>query len=245
MKTIGIIGGVSAESSTEYYRLINQEVKLRLGADHSAELVVVSLDFHPIAQLQLQQRWRELADVLISAIARLEKAGAEFVLLASNTLHSVFDLVQPSIGIPLLHIADAAAEEINRSGIAAVGLLGTRAVMEQDFYKDNFRAHGIISLVPHEEERQFVHNLIYDELCLGKLFPESRERLRTIILGLRHAGAAAVVLACTELPLLIGSDDTPVKLFDTMTLHVRKAVTFALEHDDFRSVTTESARSRS
>ena len=245
MKTIGMIGGVSAESSTEYYRLINQEVKHRLGADHSAELVMVSLDFHPIAQLQLQQRWRELADVLIGAIARLEKAGAEFVVLASNTLHSVFDLIQPAIGIPLLHIADATAEEINGSGIAAVGLLGTRAVMEQDFYKDNFRAHGIISLVPCEEERHFVHNLIYDELCVGKLLPESRDKLRTIILGLHHSGAEAVVLACTELPLLITGNDTPVKLFDTMTVHVRKAVTFALERDGFRSPIAGAARSRS
>lgn len=245
MKIIGMVGGVSSESSTEYYRLINREVRLRLGAGHSAELVMVSLDFHPIAQLQLQQRWGELADVLISAIARLEKAAAEFVVLASNTLHSVFDLVQPAIGIPLLHIADAAAEEINASGISTVGLLGTRAVMEQDFYKENFRAHGITSLVPGEEEREFVHNLIYDELCIGKLLPESRERLRTIILGLRRAGAEAVVLGCTELPLLISGDDTPVKLFDTMTLHVRKAVTFALERDGFRSPIVGAARSRS
>jgi len=229
MKITGIVGGVSSESSTEYYRLINQEVRLRLGAAHSAELVMYSLDFQPIAQLQLQQRWRDLADVLISAITRLERAGAEFVILASNTLHVVSDLVQPSIQIPLLHIADAAAEEINRSGISTVGLLGTRAVMEQDFYRQNFRTHGITSLVPGEEQRDFVHNLIYDELCVGKLIPESREQLRTIILGLQKAGAEAVVLACTELPLLISREDTPVKLFDTMTLHVRKAANYALK----------------
>ena len=138
MKITGIVGGVSSESSTEYYRLINQEVRLRLGAAHSAELVMYSLDFHSIAQLQLQQRWRELADVLISAITCLQRAGAEFVILASNTLHAVADLVQPSIQIPLLHIADAAAEEINQFGISTVGLLGIRAVMEQDFYKENF-----------------------------------------------------------------------------------------------------------
>ncbi|HEY1235039.1 MAG TPA: amino acid racemase, partial [Candidatus Binatia bacterium] len=176
----------------------------------------------------LQQRWRELAEVLISAITRLERAGAEFVILASNTLHAVADLVQPSIQIPLLHIADAAAEEINRSGISTVGLLGTRAVMEQDFYKQKFRAQSINSLVPGEEQREFVQNLIYTELCVGKLLPESREKLRTIILELQRAGAEAVVLACTELPLLIGHNDTPVKLFDTMAVHVRKAVTFAL-----------------
>lgn len=229
MKIIGIVGGVSSESSTEYYRLINQEVRLRLGAAHSAELVMYSLDFQPIAQLQLQQRWRELADVLISAITRMERAGAEFVILASNTLHVVSDLIQRSIQIPLLHIADAAAEEIRKDRISTVGLLGTRAVMEQDFYRENFRAHGISSLVPGEEQREFVHKLIYDELCLGKLIPESREKLRTIILELQRAGAEAVVLACTELPLLIRSEDSPVKLFDTMTLHIRKAVHYALE----------------
>ena len=229
MKIIGIVGGVSSESSAEYYRLINKEVRLRLGATHSAELVMYSLDFQPIAQLQLQQRWRELADVLIGAITRLERAGAEFVILASNTLHVVSDLVEASIQIPLLHIADAAAQEIDRCGISTVGLLGTRAVMEQNFYKHNFRAHGITSLVPGQEQKEFVHNLIYDELCQGKLIPESREQLQTIILGLQRAGAEAVVLACTELPLLIRNEDTPVKLFDTMTLHVRKAVTYALE----------------
>jgi len=229
MKIAGIVGGVSSESSAEYYRLMNQEVRLRLGAEHSAELVMYSLDFQPIAQLQLQQRWRELADVLISAITRLERAGAEFVILASNTLHVVSDLVQPSIQIPLLHIADAVAEEIRKDRISTVGLLGTRAVMEQDFYRQNFRTHGITSLVPGEEQRDFVHNLIYDELCVGKLIPESREQLRTIILGLQKAGAEAVVLACTELPLLISREDTPVKLFDTMTLHVRKAANYALK----------------
>ena len=229
MKITGIVGGVSSESSTEYYRLINQQVRLRLGAAHSAELVMYSLDFHSIAQLQLQQRWRELADVLISAITCLQRADAEFVILASNTLHAVADLVQPSIQIPLLHIADAAAEEINQFGISTVGLLGTRAVMEQDFYKEKFRAHAINSLVPGEEQREFVQDLIYRELCVGKLLPESREKLRIIILELQRAGAEAVVLACTELPLLIRSEDTPVKLFDTMTLHVRKAVAFALE----------------
>jgi aspartate racemase len=228
MKTIGIIGGMSWESSAEYYRLINEEVKIRLGPTHSAELVMYSLDFHPVAQLELEERWAELAIILITAIARLERAGAEFVIMASNTVHKVVEIVQPSVSIPLLHIADATAEEIGKTGISTVGLLGTRFVMEQDFYKDHLRAQGIDVLVPDQVQRDCVHNIIYGELCAGKLIPESRETLRKIILDLQLAGAKGTVLTCTELPLLIRSEDTPVRLFDTMALHVKKAVTLAL-----------------
>jgi aspartate racemase len=228
MKTIGIIGGMSWESSAEYYRLINENVKVRLGPTHSAELVMYSLDFHPVAQLELEERWGELGTMLIGAITRLEKAGAEFVVMASNTAHKVAAVVQPSIHIPLLHIADATAEEIGNAGISTVGLLGTCFVMEQDFYKDHLRAQGINVLVPEQAQRDYVHNVIYAELCAGKLIPESREKLRTIILDLQRAGAQAVVLACTELPLLIRVEDTPVRLFDTMAVHVNKAVTLAL-----------------
>jgi aspartate racemase len=229
MKTIGIIGGMSWESSAEYYRLINENIKVKLGPAHSAELVMYSLDFHPVAQLELQERWAELATMLITAITRLEKAEAEFVIMASNTAHKVADVVQPSIHIPLLHIADATAEAIGKAGISTVGLLGTRFVMEQDFYKDHFRAQGINVVVPDQEQRDYAHNVIYNELCAGKLIPESRENLRTIMLDLQRAGAEGVVLACTELPLLIHVEDTPVRLFDTMALHVNKAVTLALE----------------
>jgi aspartate racemase len=188
-----------------------------------------SLDFHPVAQLELQERWAELATMLITAITRLEKAEAEFVIMASNTAHKVADVVQPSIHIPLLHIADATAEAIGKAGISTVGLLGTRFVMEQDFYKDHFRAQGINVGVPDQEQRDYAHNVIYNELCAGKLIPESRENLRTIMLDLQRAGAEGVVLACTELPLLIHAEDSPVRLFDTMALHVNKAVTLALE----------------
>ena len=229
MKTIGIIGGMSWESSAEYYRLINETVKVRLGPAHSAELVMYSLDFHPVAQLELEERWSELATTLIGAMTRLEKAGAEFVMMASNTAHKVAEVVQRSIHIPLLHIADVTAEEIGKAGISTVGLLGTRFVMEQDFYKDNFRAQGINVLVPDRAQRDYIHNVIYNELCAGKLIPESREILRSIILDLQRAGSQGVVLACTELPLLIHVEDTPVRLFDTMALHVNKAVTLALE----------------
>jgi aspartate racemase len=229
MKTIGIIGGMSWESSAEYYRLINENIKVRLGPVHSAELVMYSLDFHPVAQLELEERWAELATILITAITRLEKAGAEFVIMASNTAHKVAEVVRPSIHIPLLHIADVTAEEIGLAGISTVGLLGTRFVMEQDFYKERFRARGIDVVIPDLAGRNYVHDVIYSELCAGKLIPESKENMRTIILDLQRAGAEGVVLACTELPLLIHVEDTPVRLFDTMALHVNKAIALALE----------------
>jgi aspartate racemase len=229
MKTIGIIGGISWESSAQYYRLINEQVKARLGPAHSAELVMYSLDFHVVAQLELEDRWSELAVVLADAAKRLERAGAEFILLASNTAHKVADLVQAAIEIPLLHIADAAAEAISAAGICAVGLLGTQFVMQPDFYRERLRNRGIHVLIPNEAERSRVHDIIYNELCAGKLVPASRERIQRIILDLQRAKAEAVVLACTELPLLIRPEDTPVKLFDTLAIHVEKAVTLALE----------------
>lgn len=228
MKTIGMVGGMSWESSAEYYRLINRGIKAKLGPTHSAEFVVYSLDFHPVAQLELEERWRELAAILIRTIDRLEKAGAEFVIMASNTAHKVADEVQASIHIPVLHIAEVAAEEIGKAGIPTVGLLGTRFVLEQDFYREKFRIQGIDVKLPDRTGRDYVHDLIYNELCAGILRPESREHMRTMILDLQQGGAEAVVLACTELPLLVRVDDATVKLFDTMALHVDRAVTEAL-----------------
>jgi aspartate racemase len=229
MKTIGVIGGMSWESSAEYYRLINEKIKVKLGPTHSAEVVLYSMDFHPIAQLELEEQWADLATHLTGAITRLENAGAEFVIMASNTAHRVADEVQQSIKIPLLHIADATAEEIGRAGISTVGLLGTRFVMEQDFYKEKFRARGIDVVVPDRAGRDYAHNVIYNELCSGQLNLESKDKILTIIRDLQRAGAEGVVLACTELPLLIQVEDTPVRLFDTMALHVSKAVTLATE----------------
>jgi aspartate racemase len=228
MRTIGIVGGMSWESSAEYYRRINESIKVKLGPAHSAELVMVSLDFCPVAQLELEERWEELATILISATVRVEKAGAEFVIMASNTAHRVAAVVQRSIHVPLLHIADVAAEEISKAGISTVGLLGTRFVTEQDFYKERFRAQGIDVVIPDRAGRNCVHDVIYNELCAGKLIPESKAKIRTMILDLQRAGAEGVVLACTELPLLIHVEDTPVRLFDTMALHVNKAVILAL-----------------
>lgn len=229
MKTTGIIGGMSWESSAEYYRRINESIKDRLGPTHSAQLVMYSMDFHAVARLELEERWAELAAILIDATTRLEKAGADFVIMASNTAHKVADVVQRSIHVPLLHIADVAAEEIRQSRISTVGLLGTRFVMEQDFYKERLRARGIEVVVPDPGQRYYVHNVIYNELCAGKLISESREELRTIILDLQRAGAEGVVLACTELPLLVHAEHTPVRLFDTMALHVNRTVGLALE----------------
>ena len=209
--------------------MINEQVKARLGPAHSAELVMYSLDFHPIAQLELEEHWDELAVVLVDAAKRLERAGAEFVLLASNTAHRVADDVQAAIEIPLLHIADTAAEAIAAAGIRTVGLLGTEFVMQQDFYRDRLRSRGIDVLLPSEEQKACIHEVIYNELCAGKLMDESKVKILAIILDLQRAGAQAVVLACTELPLLIRPEDTPVRLFDTMAIHVDKAVTLALE----------------
>jgi aspartate racemase len=175
MKTIGIVGGMSWESSAEYYRLINENIKSRLGPTHSAELIMYSMDFHPAAELEQEVRWPELATLLVGAISRLEKAGADFVVMASNTAHRVAETVQRSIHIPLLHIADVAAEEIAAAGISRVGLVGTRIVMEQDFYKEPFRARSLDVVIPEPAARHYVHGVIFNELCAGKLLPESKK----------------------------------------------------------------------
>lgn len=228
MKVIGLIGGVSWQSSAEYYRLINQEVMQRLGAAHSAELIMYNLDFCPVAELEHQEKWNDLAGLLIESINRLERAGADFVVIASNTLHKVADQLEQFVSIPLLHIADALAEEIEKSRISTVGLLGTRFVMEQDFYRDKLTAHGVEVLIPGLEARNSVHAIIYDELCVGKVLSSSRERIAKIMADLQTAGAEAIVLANTELPLLIQADGSPVRLFDTMAIHAIRAVEVAL-----------------
>jgi len=229
MKVIGLIGGVSWESSAEYYRLINQEIKARLGPEHSAELVMYSLDFQPVAQLEHDENWDELATLLVDVAKRLEKAGADFVMVASNTLHKVAVDLQQRIDVPLLHIADAAAEEIKSADVSLVGLLGTRFVMEQDFYRERLSTHGLKVVVPDQAARDYVHKVIYDELSLGQVLETSKQKILKIIAELEGAGASAVILANTELPLLISSEDTSVRLFDTMAIHAEKAVSWALE----------------
>jgi len=229
MKVIGLIGGVSWESSAEYYRLINQEVKARLGPEHSAEMVMYSLDFQPVAQLEHEEKWDELATLLADAAKRLERAGADFVMVASNTLHRVAVDLQQRINVPLLHIADAAAEEIKQTSISLVGLLETRFVMEQDFYRERLSTHGLKVVVPDQAARDYVHNVIYKELSLGQVLETSRQKILRIITELAAAGPSAVMLANTELPILIGSEDTSVRLFDTMAIHAKKAVAWALK----------------
>jgi aspartate racemase len=228
MKTIGLIGGVSWESSAEYYRLINRAVKSRLGALHSAELMMYSLDFEPVARLEHDEQWDQLATVLIAAARKLELAGASFVLIASNTLHKVAPQVQAQLSIPLVHIADAVAEAVTRAEVSTVGLLGTRFVMEQDFYSERLAAHGLKIVVPSEEAREFIHSLIYQELALGEVRETSRHRVLEIIEDLAKAGTAGIVLANTELPLLIRVEETRAMVFDSMAIHVNKAVLLAL-----------------
>lgn len=228
MKTIGLIGGVSWESSAEYYRLMNQETRTRLGPEHSAEIIMYSMEFQPVARLEHEGRWNDLTELLVDKATRLEHAGADFVLVASNTLHKVADEVQRRISVPLLHIADATAEEIKEAGVSTVGLLGTRFVMEEDFYKEKLSARGIKVLIPDRASRDCVHAVIYNELCLGQFLQASRGRILKIITELEEAGAEAIVLANTELPLLIHATDSHVKLFDTMAIHTRGGVSLAL-----------------
>jgi aspartate racemase len=228
MKVIGLIGGVSWESSLEYYRLINQAVKSKLGSLHSAELIMYSLDFEPLARLEHDGQSDQLAAVLIAAARKLEVAGASFVLIASNTLHKVAQQVQAELGIPLLHIADAVAEAVTRAGVSSVGLLGTRFVMEQGFYRERLTVKGLKIVVPPEEARDFIHDVIYKELALGDIRETSRRGVLEIIDELTKVGAAGIVLANTELPLLIRAEDTRAMVFDSMAIHVNKAVSLAL-----------------
>ncbi|MBM3190824.1 MAG: aspartate/glutamate racemase family protein, partial [Chloroflexi bacterium] len=199
MKTIGLLGGMSWESSSAYYRVLNETVKARLGGFHSAHCVLYSVDFAEIEALQQAGRWAEAARVLIAAARAVERAGADFLLLCTNTMHKVADELQAGIGIPLLHIADAVAQRIRAAGLQQVGLLGTRFTMEQDFYKERLQRHGLTVLIPPREERDLVHRVIYDELCLGLIREESRARYRQVIQGLVQAGAQGVILGCTEI----------------------------------------------
>jgi aspartate racemase len=229
MKTIGLIGGMSWQSSLEYYRLINQAVKERLGGLHSARIVMYSVDFEEIEPLQRHAKWGEAAELMADAAGKLDKAGADFVVICTNTMHKVADEVQARITIPLLHIADATGEAIKAQGVTQAALLGTRFTMEQDFYKDRLvRRHGIHVTIPNEPDRQIIHDIIYDELCLGEAKQASRQQLKRIIRSLVADGAEGIILGCTELGLLIKQRDIEVPLFDTTAIHANAAVEFAL-----------------
>jgi aspartate racemase len=230
MKVIGLIGGMSWNSTLEYYRLINELVADRLGGLHSARILLYSLDFEEIERAQKEANWGEASDNLVTAGTALKQAGADFILICTNTMHKVADLVSERVGLPLLHIVDVAGNEIKKLGLHKVGLLGTRFVMEEGFYRERLeKSFGIEVLTPLEEEQSAVDMIIYKELCRGKIEQASRRSCLEIIKGLTLRGAEGVILGCTELPLLIRPGDVPVHLFDTTRLHAEAAVRLALE----------------
>jgi aspartate racemase len=229
MKTIGLLGGMSWESTLPYYRHINEAVRERLGGLHSARLVLYSLDFHEIEALQRQGDWAAAGTLLADAARRLESAGADFLLLCTNTMHKVADAIEAASALPLLHIADPTAAAIQAAGLQRVGLLGTRFTMEQPFYRQRLEdRHGIQVLVPDEPDRAEVHRVIYEELCRGVVSEVSRQAYRQVITRLVARGAQAVILGCTEIGLLVRADDAEVPLFDTCVLHAQAAAERAL-----------------
>ncbi|MFI6843213.1 aspartate/glutamate racemase family protein [Kitasatospora sp. NBC_00085] len=228
MKTLGLIGGMSWESTAEYYRTLNQLTRERLGGLHSARLVLYSVDFAAIERLQAQGRWTEAGEVLADAARSLEAAGAELLLICTNTMHRVADQVEAAVSVPLLHLADATADAVRSAGLRRVGLLGTAFTMEQDFYRGRLEANGLTVLVPDADGRALVHRVIYEELCLGVVREESRAGYRRVIEELVAAGAEGVILGCTEIELLVGEEDSPVPLFPTARLHAEAAVEAAL-----------------
>lgn len=229
MKTIGLIGGMSWESTVPYYRLVNEGIKARLGGLHSAKVVLYSVDFHDIEQLQRDGDWDAAGDVLADAARRLQAAGADLLVLCTNTMHKVAPQMEAAVSIPLLHIADGTAAAIKAAGHRSVGLLGTRFTMEQDFYRQRLQdRHGLQVIVPEADDRRVVHDVIYDELCRGLVRDDSREAYRRIMEDLVARGAEAIILGCTEIGLLVGAQDARVPLFDTTALHAAAAVEAAL-----------------
>lgn len=230
MKTIGLIGGMSWESSLEYYRIINETIKQQLGGLHSAKCLLFSFDFAEIEALQHQGDWEEATRRMIAAAQSLEKGGADFVMICTNTMHKMAQAVQAAITVPLLHIADPTGETIKAQGITKIALLGTKFTMEHDFYKGRLAEQfGLEVLVPDDAERQIVHDIIYNELCLGEIKPESKQQYLEIIAHLEQRGAQGVILGCTEIGLLIEQADTTLPVFDTTPIHAEAAVHKALE----------------
>lgn len=229
MRVIGLIGGMSWESTAEYYRLLNEFTRDRLGGLHSARCVLYSVDFAEIEQLQVQGRWEEAGAILADAAHRLEKADADMLLICTNTMHKVADQVAAAVTIPLLHLAGATADAVRAAGVRTVGLLGTAFTMEQDFYRTRLESGGLDVRVPDADGRTLVHRIIYDELCLGVVRDESRKEYQRVIADLVTDGAEAIILGCTEIELLIGERDSPVPVFPTTRLHAEAAVNAALE----------------
>ena len=229
MKTIGLIGGMSWESTIPYYRQINQHVKATLGGLHSAKIILLSVDFHEIERLQHQGDWEAAGAMMADAATTLENAHADFLVLCTNTMHKVAPAMEAAVAIPLLHIADPTAQGIKRAGYKKVGLLGTKFTMEQSFYRDRLiEQHGLDVVIPTPTERELIHRIIYEELCLGVVLPESRQTYRAVIANLAQQGAEAIILGCTEISLLVRPEDVDLPLFDTTALHALAAAEMAL-----------------
>lgn len=229
MRTIGLIGGLSWESSLVYYKIINEAVKRKLGGLHSARCVMYSVDFEPIEKMMSRGAWHEVDDAVAAAGQSLERAGAECIVICSNTIHKSADYIQANVAIPVLHIADTTGQKVKDAGMKKVGLLGTRFVMQGEFYKKRLRGnYGVEVLIPADREQETINDVIFNELCLGVLKPSSQESFKAIIRNLTLQGAEGIILGCTEIPLLIKQKDVDVPIFDTMTLHANAAVDFAL-----------------
>ena len=229
MKTIGLIGGMSWESTVPYYQDINRAIGARLGGLHSAKIVLYSVEFQEIERLQHAGRWEEAGVILAEAARAVRRAGADVIVLCTNTMHKVAPQIEAAVDVPFLHIADATAVRVKAAGVARIGLLGTRFTMEESFYRGRLESqHGLEVLVPPEDERTLVHRVIYEELCLGQVREDSRRAFQTVVAGLAARGAEGVILGCTEIGLLLRPEDAPVPLFDTGRIHAEAAVEFAL-----------------
>lgn len=228
MKTIGLIGGMSWESTQTYYRLINQKVREQLGGLHSAKLILYSVDFSEIEALQHQGDWEGAAKILVAAAQSVQSAGADFLVICTNTMHKVAPQIEQATAMPLLHIADATAKALLSDGMTSVGLLGTQFTMEQTFYRERLEQNGITVIIPNPNERAVVHRIIYNELCQGIINSESKAAYLDVVAALAARGAQAVILGCTEIGLLIQASDTQVALYDTTDIHADQAVALAL-----------------
>ncbi|MFP4143127.1 MAG: aspartate/glutamate racemase family protein [Thermoplasmata archaeon] len=230
MKIIGLLGGMSWESTLEYYRIINEEMKGELGEDHSAELAIYSFDFNDIVRYQEEGEWKKLEDMMVKAGKGVKDMGADFLLICANTMNKMADAVEDRVGLTVLHIGDATAEAIKKEGMDTVGLIGTRYVMEGDFYRERMKEkHDIEVMIPDEENREQVHDIIYNELCQGKVKETSKNKLLDMIDDLINRGAEGIILGCTEIPLYIKEDDVSVPLFNTTRIHAEAAVKKAVE----------------
>ena len=232
-RTLGIIGGMSWESTQSYYRLINEGIKAKLGNLHSADLLIHSVDFAPIGELQAQGKWEELGDIMVNSGKRLQAAGAQGLLIATNTMHKVAEQVQAATNLPLIHIADTTANAIKQQGFTKIALLGTQFTMTEDFYKQRLIDASLQVLIPDIDARAEVHRIIYDELCQGQLLASSRQYYTQVINELAAQGAEGVILGCTEIGLLISRADSPIPVFDTTAIHAAAAVQFLLGNENF------------